>query len=289
VYPILRVEAARSRLRVLNLHNIEHHLIEQRGRWRDRHVRTTVRKIELAAASSADLVVGCSEQDRQYFESNCHVRQSLLVPNGIDVERFRFAQGSRTSTRNSLGFPNESVRLFLFTASRYGPNQEAFDFLFAFAKTHQRELVDHGIHLLVVGNVVETPIRHPALTATGKVDLVEPYFAAADAAINPLILGSGTNVKMGEFIAARLPILATSFGARGYRIEHARTGFTFERENLLAALLEFRRLFDTDPTRLKRMSDDAFLENVNAINMDECVLPLLEIFRDRRANAARAA
>ena len=282
-YPILRVATAKNRLRVLNTHNIEHHLIELRGRWRDRHVRAMVRKVELAAAGSADLVISCAEQDGQFFESNCEIRRSLLVPNGIDVERFRYSQGIRTSTRNELGFPDDSVRLFLFTASKYGPNQEAFDFLLAFAKTHERELVAHGIHLLVVGNVVEAPIRHPALTATGRVDVVEPYFAAADAAINPLTAGSGTNVKMGEFIAARLPILASSFGARGYRIEHARTGSVFERENLLPALIEFRKLFDDDPARLKSMSDEAFLENQRVINMDECVLPLMEIIRDHRA------
>lgn len=288
VYPILDAEAARSGLRVLNLHNIEHHLIESRGRWRDRHVREMVRKIELAAARTADVVISCSEQDGQYFESHCEVRRSLLVPNGIDVERFRSSREARSAMRNSLGFPDDSVRIFLFTASKYGPNQEAFDFLLGFAKTHERELVDHGIHLLVVGNVVATPLRLPALTATGRVDVAEPYFAAADAAINPLITGSGTNVKMGEFIAARLPILASSFGARGYRIEHGRTGFVFERENLLPALLAFRRLFDTDPARLARMSDDAFAENVHLIDMDECVRPLIEIVRNRRANEAHA-
>lgn len=283
-YTIFNSVAAKSRLRVLNLHNIEHHLIGLSGRWRDRHVRATVRKIELAAAASADLVVSCSEQDAQFFDSNCEIRRLLVVPNGIDVERFRSLQETRVSTRIRLGFPDDSVRIFLFTASMYGPNREAFEFLRTFAKTHERELVDNGIHLLVVGSVVETPIRSPALTATGKVDRVEPYFAAADAALNPLIEGSGTNVKMGEFIAARLPILASSFGARGYKLEHARTGFIFERENLLPALIEFRTLFDTDPARLKKMSDDAFLENAHVIDMDECVQPLTEIFRDHRAN-----
>jgi glycosyltransferase involved in cell wall biosynthesis len=283
-YPILNAASARNRLRVLNLHNIEHHLIEPSGRWRDRSVRAAVRNVELAAAATADLLIPCSEQDGRYFESNCQVRRSLVVPNGIDVGRFRFLQATRVDMRNKLGFPDDSVRLFLFTASMYGPNREAFEFLRTFAKTHERELVDNGIHLLVVGSVVETPIRGPALTATGKVDAVEPYFAAADAALNPLIEGSGTNVKMGEFIAARLPILASSFGARGYRIEHGRTGFIFERENLVPSLVELRKLFVTDPARLEKMSDDALQENLQAIDMDECVVPLTEIFRDHRAN-----
>lgn len=288
VYPILQAEAAKSGLRILNLHNIEHHLIELRGRWRDRHVRDAVRKIELAAAGSADVVISCSEQDGRFFESHCDVRQSVLVPNGIDIERFSAAREKRASTRNDLGFPGDNVRVFLFTASKYGPNKEAFEFLLSFAKTHEAELVDNGIHLLVAGNVVDAPIGLPALTATGRVDIVEPYFTAADAAINPLIAGSGTNVKMGEFIAARLPILATPFGARGYRIEHERTGVIFERDSLLPALVYVRKLFDTDSARLKKMADDAFVENRNAIDMDECVRPLIEMFRHHRATAGAA-
>jgi glycosyltransferase involved in cell wall biosynthesis len=288
-YPVFNTAAAKRCLHVLNLHNVEHHLFERTGRWRDRYVGATVRKIELAAAACADLVISCSEQDAQYFETNCEVRRSLLVPNGIDVERFRFPLETRAIMRSRLGFPHDRVRVVLFTASKWGPNQEAFDFLLAFSETHERELVDHGIHLLVVGSVAETPISHPALTATGRVAEAEPFFAAADAAINPVNTGGGTNVKMGEFIAARLPVLATSFGARGYRIEHARTGFIFERENLLPALIELRKLFDTDLAHLKKMSDDAFRENQHVINMDECVLPLMEIFRAHRAIAARAA
>ena len=288
-YPVFNAVAAKNCLRVLNLHNVEHHLFERTGRWRDRYVGATVRKIEFAAAASADLVLSCSEQDARYFENNCEVRRSLLVPNGINVERFRFPHETRASMRSRLGLPEDRVRVLLFTASKWGANQEAFDFLLAFSEAHERELVDHGIHLLVVGSVAETPIRRPALTATGSVAEAEPYFAAADAAINPMNTGGGTNVKMGEFIAARLPVLASSVGARGYRIEHARTGFIFERENLLPALMELRRLFDTDLARLRRMSDDAFLENQHVINMDECVLPLMEIFRDHRVIAARAA
>ena len=74
--------------------------------------------------------------------------------------------------------------------------------------------------------------------------------------------------------------------ARNLRLlsQHARTGFVFERENLLSALVEFRKLFDTDPARLKKMADDAFQNNRQVIDMDECVRPLIAIFRDHRAH-----
>jgi len=274
LYPVFAANENGRRLCVLNLHNVEHHFY-------DGAVRTAVRHIEHAAARRADVVVTCSEADQQYFETNVAVRRSLVVRNGIDPERFDFAPETRPRMRAELKIP-DAVKLFLFTASKWGPNQEAFEFLLAFAKTHERRLVEHGIHLLIVGNAVAAPLRLPALTATGKVDVVEPYFAAADAAINPLTTGGGTNVKMGEFIAARLPILVSAFGARGYRIEHARTGFVFERENLLEAMLEVRRFLDAEPAVRREMVDAALVENAPLIDMNECIVPLAEVMHDHR-------
>ena len=83
-----------------------------------------------------------------------------------------------------------------------------------------------------------TPVRRPGLTATGKVDVIEPYFAAADAALNPMWSGAGTNVKMCEFIALRLPVATTALGARGFRVTDGETGFLFERPTLHAGPLQ---------------------------------------------------
>ena len=40
-------------------------------------------------------------------------------------------------------------------------------------------------------------------------------YAAADIAINPMFTGSGTNIKMLDFLAAGLPTISTLHGARG--------------------------------------------------------------------------
>jgi len=108
------------------------------------------------------------------------------------------------------------------------------------------------------------------------VDVVEPYFAAADAAVNPIVSGAGTNLKMCEFIAARLPILSTRFGMRGLRIEDGKTGFLFERDGVAAVLSMVRRLFDEDPRRLRQIADDAYTQNESVIDMESCVRGLVE-------------
>jgi glycosyltransferase involved in cell wall biosynthesis len=235
-----------------------------------------VKHVELEAVRHADVVVSCSSGDQTFFESNARVRNAVVVPNGVDVERFSLPPEVRRDTRALLDI-SDSVLLVLFTASKWGPNQEAFDFLHRFAKTHETKLVEQRVHFLVVGGVVDSPLRTPALTATSRVDTVEEYFAAADVGINPLVTGAGTNVKMGEFMAARLPVVVTPFGARGYRIEHKRTGFVVDRDHLMDCLLELRLTFDNKPSELIAIAEAAFLENASAIDMAECVAPLTEL------------
>lgn len=274
LHPVFAAPSAKGLLRVLSTHNIEHHTLGGEG-WSERWIREMVRRIELRAAGACDVLVTCSASDQRFFQEHVRVPRSILVPNGIDVRRFLGARVHREAVRESLGIP-DGVRIFLFTASMWGPNREAFDYLVAFARSHADLLLEQGIYLLVVGSVVRNPVRLPGFTATGSVEQVEPYFGAADAALNVVVSGAGTNVKMCDFIAARLPVVTTQFGARGYRIEDGLTGFVFEREALASTLTRVRRLFDEDPARLRRIAEAAYTANETAIDMDVCVRPLAQ-------------
>jgi glycosyltransferase involved in cell wall biosynthesis len=77
----------------------------------------------------------------------------------------------------------------------------------------------------VIGGGVSSAIDGAALAANGirnvrvtghlsEVDKLA-YLGASDLAINPMFSGSGTNIKMFDFMAAGLPIVSTPIGARG--------------------------------------------------------------------------
>lgn len=281
-HPVFAARSARGKVRVLNTHNVEHHLYQENGGVRSKALRQAVRRVELAAVRKAEVVISCSADDQACFKDCVGPRDSVVVPNGVDVRRFEPSPAVRRDVRTALGI-GDSDLLVLFTASKWGPNQEAFDFLRAFVRAHAQTLMEQGIHFLVVGSVADSPFCLPGLTATGRVEAVEPFFAAADVAINPLVAGAGTNVKMCEFIAAHLPVLVTPFGARGYRIEDRRTGFLFDRANLMGTLLEVRSRFDADRRELRAMADRAFRANSSVVSMDECVLPLVRLLTKRSA------
>ena len=179
--------------------------------------------------------------------------------------------------------------MFLFTASKYGPNREAYEYLLDFAQRRSAFLAEQRIHILVVGNVAAEPVRRPGLTATGRVECVEPYFAAADAALNPMWSGAGTNVKVCEFIAMRLPIVTSRFGARGFDLPHGEAAILFERDALAEALATACRIVRDEPERARAMADEAYVRNEAAIDMNVCVRRLVEAIGDARARPRERA
>ena len=286
VAPIFSAPSAAGKLRILNTHNVEHHLLGGPAHGTARVWRAIVRRLELRAAEACDILVSCCAEDARFFETHAHVERTMVVPNGIDLRRFQGLEAFRARTRRDLGL-GDDVRVFLFTGSQWGPNREAFEFLRSVVAAHGPRLVEERIHILVVGQVAGEPMRVPGMTATGRVDRVEPYFAAADAGLNPIVGGAGTNLKTCEFIAARLPVVTTAFGARGFRIEEGETGFLFEGDGLSAALSRVRRLFEEDPDRLRRVAAEAYSRNEDLIDMNAGAQRLARAAGEGRAPGAR--
>jgi hypothetical protein len=263
-----RVFAKTHQPKIFNTHNVEHHLLPHGGP--QGLIRARVKRLEEEAARTADVVCCCSKSDAAFF-SSAGAREVLLVPNGVDVSRFASTRPRREAVRREMAVgPDET--LFLFPASKFGPNREAYDWLVAFVEAHTAEIAKRKVRFSVVGRVVPMAERHGPLEAAGPVEKVEPYFAAADFALNPMFSGAGTNVKMADFIAARLPILTTSFGARGFDLMPGKSALFFEPETFLACIDE---ALESPPARRKGMADAAYDANATSIDMNHCVQPLV--------------
>ncbi len=72
-----------------------------------------------------------------------------------------------------------------------------------------------------------------------------------DIALNPMISGSGTNLKMLDYLAAGIPVLSTPFGARGLGLKH-------EEHCLLAELEAF-------PQQIQRLMNETDVIKQNRI------------------------
>ena len=249
----------------LNTHNVEAGLCPPG--WIQRRVAT----IERLAASSVQQVFCCSESDRAHFATLASAGRTSVVPNGIDPTRFEGIAAERAALRASLGY-GENDRVLFFAASAFGPNVEALAWLQEFVAANQALLARRNLHFLVAGSVSRQPFERPNLRAIGMVARVEPYFAAADIGFNCVFRGSGTNVKMAEFIAAGLPIITSTAGMRGYDVIDGEDCIAYTDQTLATALES--SLLD-DPVRLKALAKSAYEKNKRQIDMNWCVEPIV--------------
>jgi glycosyltransferase involved in cell wall biosynthesis len=186
----------------------------------------------------ADLVFVCSAEDRDGFVESYGVDRGRIeiVPNGVDTDSIRPAEATqRQAARLALGLSPDAL-VALFIGSDYEPNREAARWI---ADTLARTVPP--IEILLVGGACEAVkrLRTPRnVHLLGVVDDATKLRAlhAADLAINPVTSGSGTNIKMFDFMAAGVPIVSTPVGARGIDPGSPEAFVVVERDHLSTAI-----------------------------------------------------
>ncbi|MBC7662144.1 MAG: glycosyltransferase [Chitinophagaceae bacterium] len=213
---------------VLLSHNLEHRLLAQ-GTWIEKMAAPWMERIEMFAPLRYTGILACAKEDSEYFKSRAPDGNAVrLVANGIDPEQYGHSKDEARGLR-VLWNLDDNDWLIVFSGSRFQPNLDALATLSEFARTEHDFLVDNRIKFLVLGSISGTAWSSDTMIVTGPVPETFPYFAAADAALNPVLTGSGSNVKIFEYLAARLPVISTHFGARGTVLEANRDYLVFQR------------------------------------------------------------
>lgn len=249
---------ATNQLLVYDSYNVESTLHREAlgdglwGRWGT----SRIARIEGHLARRADLVLVCSREDGEEMADLYGIDESkiVLVPNGVDAGAVRPSAGEseRLAARERLGLEEDRAAL-LFIGSYHPPNIEAARFLVEEIAPHIEKA-----DLLIAGKVCEalkgseTP-RNVRLLGLVEEDTKRDLLGGCEIALNPMFSGSGTNLKMLEFLASGLPVVTTPKGARGLEIEHGDHAMVVEKSHFLRCVLdvladERRRL------RLRRLS-----------------------------------
>ena len=176
-----------------------------------------VAKSERDLLQRSDLVLTCSAMDSDLYQRIFEVDPIKLriVPNGTFVDRFPAPASVKPKVlREQLSLPVDKP-IAIFLGSNYGPNKNAALFIarvLAPKCPNVLFVVAGGVGQVLAGEAVTKNVL-----VTGEVDdsRRDELLLAADFALNPMAAGSGTNIKMFDYMAAGLPILTTEVGARG--------------------------------------------------------------------------
>ena len=191
-------------------------------------MRREVLEVEGDACADADLVMTVSEQDRQSLASlyGTPDERFLLVPNGADLDAVHFTpmpERQRNSRRWLAGLQatgrGAGLRsLATFVGSWHPPNNDAGRAIVAMAP----QLPEVGF-LLMGGHcaTLEDLEIPPNVFLLGIVSdaVKQTVLRSADLALAPLASGSGTNLKVVEYLAAGIPLVSTPIGMRGLDFE----------------------------------------------------------------------
>lgn len=190
--------------RVYNSYNCEAALYAKlHPEAKSKPIRDLVEALETKLLKGADLVCYCGEDDLRSFATliDRKIRSVLYLPNG-------------TASRASPKRPAQSgpVRKAVFIGSGHLPNIEA-------AKTIAEQIAPAApdIEFHIIGECLPPGFYPKNVIRHGLIDnsLKESVLADADVAINPMIGGSGSNLKIFDFFEHQLPVFSTSFGVRG--------------------------------------------------------------------------
>ena len=227
----------RKKTWLLLSHNLEHRLLAQGSRL-ERLFSGWMERLEMMVPIRYDGVLACAKEDADYFRSrSTRPEQIRLVPNGVDPDLYTQSGAEGQKLRRSFQLTDEDT-LIVFSGSRFQPNLEALVRLEDFCRREEAFLVAKRIRFLILGSICPVPKTTPVMIITGPVDEIYSYFAAADAALNPVEIGSGSNVKIFEYLAARLPVISTRFGVRGTALVPQRDFLAYQDDRELKLSLD---------------------------------------------------
>ncbi len=218
------------------------------------------RQEELAIYGRADAVVTVTEQDWMHLKDHLPGKAHFVIPNVHPVDEDPVTCEGREG-------------LLFIGNFNHPPNTDAVtSFVREVFPLVKRKIPE--MTLTVVGNSPPEEImslRSEHITITGYVPETGPYLRKARVSISPLRFGSGMKGKIGEAMAAGLPVVTTSIGAEGMGLVSGRTAFIADdAESFSEAILRLctdDRLWTETASAGKQYIRDHF----SPANVDECL------------------
>lgn len=198
-------------------------------------------EIEKQISQDCDVIFTTSKEDMDNLVNVYNIKDEkiFVTPNGVDTSKIKIIDTvEKENMKKEMKLDLKSTILFI--GSWHPPNFEALDFIIEkIAKIYPQYI------FLILGGINEYYIQKsktiPRNVYTfGIVSEQEKYeiYKLADIAINPMFSGSGTNLKMLDYMSAGIPIVSTHIGSRGLDIVNKEHALVCEPEFFITNLID---------------------------------------------------
>lgn len=220
LFLILKYNKIKAKL-IYHVHNVEYLLRKEKN---NKFIATITRWAEGILLRNVDAVFAVSKIDAQNFEYIYGIKPKIL-PNGVDMQVFNNINDEQIYALRKKYNLNGRI-IFFMGIPNFRPNKEAITFL-----------VEHTLPILVkdfpdiklaiIGGKIS--YQRPWLLNPGNIPFEEvPVFTkACDICVAPIFAGSGTRLKVLEYLAATKPVVSTSKAVEGISVK--------DKENVIIA------------------------------------------------------
>ena len=241
-----------------------------------REVAKQVIAIEASLVEAADCIFCCSSEDGELFTKlyGAKPEKMVVVPNGVFVE-------SLVPPAQPRGKKDRLQAIFI--GSNYQPNVDAAEFII------KQLAADHpDVVFVLAGGVGDNQAVQAAarvqsnIVVTGFLSDAErlSILHQSDFAVNPMATGSGTNIKMFDFMATGMPVIATPIGARGIATPKTAGIITAEINDFSRTVSSFKALLPDERNRLGTLNRELvcndFAWETISVNAGEAIQRIYE-------------
>ncbi|AKB17635.1 glycosyltransferase family 4 protein [Methanosarcina sp. WH1] len=212
--------------KILTLHNVDHlNFIRQTDHQKNplmkmarKRVSLRFKEHELDMIQKFDHLFVVSDIDKSVFMANGIPEDKIdIIPNGVDCSSFNI---SKFHGEDKLIHPNI---LFMGKLS-YQPNIIGIKNYLKYIHPLIKNKISN-IKLYIIGKecpdwLIKYSRTDDSVEVIGFVEDVKPYIFGSDVCIAPLTSGSGTRLKILEYMAMSKPVVSTTIGAEGLEVEN---------------------------------------------------------------------
>lgn len=242
----------RARL-ILDCHNVDFirfsseldsgHLIK---RMLGDRLKNKMKLLEIEALRAMDKVFACSTVDKAYFEKFISKKKISIIPNGVSI------------LPRIVSHEKSPSLLFIGDLS-YQPNRDAIRF-FLYEVRPLLQAKYQSTTIRVIGRnppdwLMQETQRSRNLEVLGFIENLSDILFKSTICICPIRFGSGTRLKILEYLGAQKPVISTSKGAEGIDVRN--------NESILLAdtAIDFAKSIDrllSDPTFSQQIAFEGF-------------------------------